>query len=40
MILKFKQIDEILVTSWYANSGQRERYLKIIIKDKKGNFAF
>ena len=32
----FDQIDERLTVGWYVCSGQRKRYLKSIIKDKKG----
>tara|TARA_B100000989_G_scaffold153265_1_gene114340 strand:- start:115 stop:237 length:123 start_codon:yes stop_codon:yes gene_type:complete len=30
------EIDERLAAGWYVCSGQRKRYLKSIIKDKKG----
>ena len=30
------EIDERLTAGWYVCSGQRKRYLKSIIKDKKG----
>ena len=33
--LDFNEIDERLAAGWYVNSGQRKRYLKSIIKDKK-----
>ena len=32
----FDEIDERLTAGWYVCSGQRKRYLKSIIKDKKG----
>jgi len=31
----FNEIDERLAAGWYVHSGQRKRYLKSIIKDKK-----
>ena len=31
-----KGLDERLVAGWYFCSGQRKRYLKSIMKDKKG----
>ena len=31
----FDEIDERLTAGWYVCSGQRKRYLKSIIKDKK-----
>ena len=31
----FYQIDERLVAGWYICSGQRKRYLKSIMKNKK-----
>ncbi len=31
----FIQIDERLPAGWYVHSGQRKRYLKTLIKDKK-----
>ena len=31
----FYEIDERLVAGWYVCSGQRKRYFKSIIKDKK-----
>ena len=36
--LDFNEIDERLAAGWYVHSGQRKRYLKSIIKDKKSNF--
>ena len=33
--LDFNEIDERLAAGWYLHSGQRKRYLKSIIKDKK-----
>ena len=33
--LDFNEIDERLAAGWYVHSGQRKRYLKSIIKDKK-----
>ena len=33
--LDFNEIDERLVAGWYVCSGQRKRYLKSIMKDKK-----
>ena len=35
-ILDFNEIDERLSAGWYVCSGQRKRYLKSIMKDKKG----
>tara|TARA_Y100001978_G_C23465103_1_gene324225 strand:- start:297 stop:428 length:132 start_codon:yes stop_codon:yes gene_type:complete len=32
----FDEIDERLTVGWYVYSGQRKRYLKLLIKDKKG----
>ena len=32
----FDEIDERLTAGWYVCSGQRKRYLKSIIKNKKG----
>ena len=34
--VKRQQRDERLAAGWYVCSGQRKRYLKSIIKDKKG----
>ena len=34
--LDFNKIDERLAAGWYDFSGQRKRYLKTLIKDKKG----
>jgi len=34
--LEFNEIDERLAAGWYVCSGQRKRYLKSIMKDKKG----
>tara|TARA_Y100000114_G_scaffold119031_1_gene113625 strand:+ start:549 stop:674 length:126 start_codon:yes stop_codon:yes gene_type:complete len=31
----FNEIDERLAAGWYVDSGQRKRYLKSIIEDKK-----
>tara|TARA_Y100000589_G_scaffold130335_1_gene123992 strand:+ start:42 stop:164 length:123 start_codon:yes stop_codon:yes gene_type:complete len=31
----FNKIDERLAAGWYLYSGQRKRYLKTLIKDKK-----
>ncbi len=31
----FNEIEERLTTGWYVDSGQRKRYLKSIIEDKK-----
>jgi len=33
--LDFNEIDERLAEGWYVCSGQRKRYLKTLIKDKK-----
>ena len=33
--LDFNEIDERLAAGWYVDSGQRKRYLKSIIEDKK-----
>jgi hypothetical protein len=33
--LEFNEIDERLAAGWYVCSGQRKRYLKTLIKDKK-----
>ena len=33
--LEFNEIDKRLVAGWYVCSGQRKRYLKTLIKDKK-----
>ena len=38
LIDHFDKNDERLTASWYLCSGQRMRYLKSIIKDKKSNF--
>ena len=35
----FNEIDARLSAGWYVHSGQRKRYLKSIIKDKKGIYA-
>ena len=32
----FYEIDKRLAAGWYVHSGQRKRYLKSIMKDKKG----
>ena len=32
----FNEIDARLTAGWYVHSGQRKRYLKSIMKDKKG----
>ena len=32
----FYEIDAKLFAGWYVFSGQRKRYLKLIMKDKKG----
>ena len=34
--LDFSEIDKRLVAGWYVCSGQRKRYLKSIMKEKKG----
>tara|TARA_A100001388_G_scaffold202992_1_gene154023 strand:- start:298 stop:423 length:126 start_codon:yes stop_codon:yes gene_type:complete len=34
--LDFNEIDERLAAGWYVNSGQRKRFLKSIMKEKKG----
>ena len=34
--LDFNEIDKRLTAGWYVFSGQRKRYLKSIMKDKKG----
>ena len=31
----FNEIDARLTAGWYVHSGQRKRYLKSLIKDKK-----
>ena len=33
--LDFNEIDERLTAGWFVCSGQRKRYLKTLIKDKK-----
>ena len=35
LITDFYEGDERLAAGWYVHSGQRKRYLKSIIKDKK-----
>ena len=35
LITDFYEVDERLAAGWYVCSGQRKRYLKTLIKDKK-----